>query len=183
MFQLLTSAQLFDGLPQLTKLSLGLSVGPPIVTFNVVGTFNPSTLHIRRYIHPHSITIGTSTTLNFRRHIHPLYLRRHIHPHYLRRHIHPHPISVGSSIQIRSLQAHPSTLKRCRHIRASMLNLLRYTHYPSISVATYIYPLYLYLSANLFILNFSLMVNNGQNIFRALRARFNIPLHKINDRR
>ena len=137
MFQLMMPAQLFDVLSQLTKVNLGLSIGTPIVTFNVVGTFNPTTLNIRRHIHPHSITVGTSTTLNLRRHIHPhsisvgtyiqtqslsahpltFNIRRHIHPHSIAfgTSVHPHSFSVGTSIHAKSPSAHPFTLNIGRH--------------------------------------------------------------------
>ena len=164
MFQLLMPAQLFAGLSQLTKVSLGLSVGTLTVTFNVVGTFNPSILNISRHIHPHSITVGTFTALNIYRHIHShsitvgtsntsISVGTSIHTQYpsahssrldIRRHIHPDSITIGTSIHIRYPSAHSSPINRCRHIRTTALILRRHIHSPSISVGTYIYLLYIY---------------------------------------
>ena len=157
-FQLMMPAQLFDGLSQLTKISHGLPVGSLIDTFNVVGTFNPYTLNVRRNIHTHSISVGTS-----------------IHTQYPR-HIHPDSITVGTSIHIQYPAAHPSTLNRCRHILTSTLILRRQIHPYSISFGTSIHPQYRlahtiihlstqYLSANQFLLNLCLMVNTCQKKF------------------
>ena len=124
MFQLVMQAQLFAGLSQLTKVSLGLSVGTLIVTFNLVGTFNPSILNVHRHIHPHSITVGTSNALN------------------IRRHIHPHSISVGTFIQTQSLSAHPFTLNIRRHIHPHSIAVGTSVHPHSFSVDISIHPQY-----------------------------------------
>ena len=141
MFQLLMPAQVFAVLSQLTKVSLSLSVGKLIVTFNVGGTFNPSILYFRWHIHPHLITVGTSNALNIRRHIHP-------HSIAVGTSVHPHSFSVGTSIIAQSPSANPFTLNTGRHIYLSTL----------------------YLSANIFIFNLSLMANNRQKKSRTSRA-------------
>ena len=149
MCQLLMLLQLFDDIFQLTKVSLGLSVGTLIVTFTVIGAF---ILNIRQHMHPQSITVGTSTKLN---------LRWHIHPHSVAVGItvHPHSFSVGTSIHAQSPSAHPFNLNIGRHI--------------------HLFSSTLYMSTNLFIRDPSSMAKNDQKVSCAPRANSLFPYYPL----